>query len=220
MVELVRSVSVVASTIALAGVLACPVSAQNRQCRDGEQVSISGTIFHIQNTNKGAAISTLNRGETTGTCSGADIIFEGAPPKSCVRAADFTVKGKAIATWRIVATSLECREGLGFMVFFDHEKTAAEGEATKVIEEGAKSIKSSGARFIWVIGYADASEHERMPKGFPVSRAESVKASLVRNGVAPEEIVVMSSDKGEMPVQTASGVKEPSNRRVFVRIIN
>lgn len=220
MVRFIRSLRVVVHAIAAGAVMTVPAFAQNRQCRDGEQVSISGTIFHINNLARGVGISTLNRGETTGTCSVDDIIFYGTPPKTCVRGADFSITGKAIATWRIVAASLECRAGPSFMIFFDHEQTAIQGEALKLIDAGVNSIKTSGARFIWVIGYADASEHEKMPKGFPISRAEAVKAALVSKGLAPEKVVVMSSDKGEMPVQTASGVKEPVNRRVFVRIIN
>lgn len=219
MFRLTRFLRATTSALAIVLAIACPASAQNRQCRDGDPVSMSGTIFHILKTNKGVGISTLNRGETTGTCLVNDIIFDGTPPETCVRGADFSIKGKAIATWRVVATSLECRPGPSFMVFFDHGQTTLPSEALAVIDVGANAIRSTGARFVWVIGYADASEHENMPKGFPISRAESVKAALASKGLAPDSIVVMTSDRSEMPVQTGPGVKEPLNRRVFVRII-
>jgi outer membrane protein OmpA-like peptidoglycan-associated protein len=58
-----------------------------------------------------------------------------------------------------------------------------------------------------------AEEHARE---LSLRRAQAVRAALIRLGVPEGQIIVRAHGTDDPMVQTASGVKEPQNRRVVV----
>ena len=70
-----------------------------------------------------------------------------------------------------------------------------------------------------VIGHTDALGSDQVNDALARQRAETVRAELIRRGVAPENIQASGRGKREPLIPTPDGIAEPRNRRVeiFVR---
>lgn len=69
---------------------------------------------------------------------------------------------------------------------------------------------------VLVVGHTDAVGTNQVNDPLSQQRAEVIRAGLIRNGIAPENITAIGRGKREPLVPTADGVAEPRNRRVEI----
>ena len=103
-----------------------------------------------------------------------------------------------------------------FLVFFDWDKADITAEAQRVIQQAAASAKAGNVARITLTGHADRSGPERYNQKLSERRAAAVKAELVKQGIAANQIVTIGKGETQPLVPTADGVREPQNRRVEI----
>ncbi len=103
-----------------------------------------------------------------------------------------------------------------FLVFFDWDKADITTEAQRIIEQAAASAKAGNVTRITATGHADRSGSDRYNQRLSERRGTNVKAALVRQGIAENQIVVVGKGETQPLVPTADGVREPQNRRVEI----
>lgn len=103
-----------------------------------------------------------------------------------------------------------------YMVFFDFDRADLGSVALATIRQAANDAKVGRVASIQVTGHADRAGADAYNMALSLRRANAVKAALVQNGVAEQQIVVQARGEGEPLVQTEDGVREPQNRRVVI----
>jgi iron complex outermembrane receptor protein len=103
-----------------------------------------------------------------------------------------------------------------FQVFFDFDKSNITDAAAKVIQAAADAVKAGHVVQITVTGHTDTVGSAAYNQGLSERRAASVKAQLVKDGVAGGEITTIGVGKTGLLVPTADGVREPQNRRAEI----
>jgi opacity protein-like surface antigen len=103
-----------------------------------------------------------------------------------------------------------------YLVFFDWDRADLSTRARQIVAEAASASAHVQTTRIEVNGYTDLSGSAGYNKALSVRRGESVAAELVRDGVARDEIAVMGYGEANPLVATATGVREPQNRRVEI----
>ena len=106
-----------------------------------------------------------------------------------------------------------------FRLYFVEGKDELTEESKKVVNEVFAEIAKRPVPDVLVIGHTDSAGTNQVNDPLSRQRAEFIRAGLIRNGIAPENIVAVGRGKRELFVPTADGVAEPRNRRVeiFVR---
>ena len=100
-----------------------------------------------------------------------------------------------------------------YLVFFDWDRADLAARARQIVAEAASNAAQGGTTRIEVDGYTDLSGTPAYNQRLSVRRATSVKAELVRDGVAAGEIAVAGHGESNPLVPTAQGVREPQNRQ-------
>ena len=109
-----------------------------------------------------------------------------------------------------------------YLVFFDWDSAALSERAKSVVAEAAKNSTSTQVTHIEVSGYTDTSAAQPGPRGQAYNlglsnrRAESVKAELIRDGVAAGLISTQGFGEAHPLVPTGPNAREPQNRRVEI----
>ena len=103
-----------------------------------------------------------------------------------------------------------------YLVFFDWDRADLTDRARQIIAEAASASQRVQTTRIEVSGHADRSGTPAYNQGLSVRRANNVAAELVRLGVPRQAISVQGFGETRPLVQTASGVREPQNRRVEI----
>lgn len=103
-----------------------------------------------------------------------------------------------------------------YLVFFDFDKSDVTPEAQRVIQQAATNAKEGNVSRIQATGHTDRAGTERYNMALSIRRANAVKASLVRQGIPENQIVVIGKGETEPLVPTPDGVREPQNRRVEI----
>ena len=67
-----------------------------------------------------------------------------------------------------------------------------------------------------VVGHTDRVGSDPFNDNLARQRADTVRAELIRRGIAPENIVAVGRGSREPIIPTAAGVAEPRNRRVEI----
>jgi hypothetical protein len=109
-------------------------------------------------------------------------------------------------------------QATSFMVFFDWDRSNLSTQAENTIAQAASAFKTTGTARITATGHTDKSGPENYNMALSLRRANTVKDSLVRNGVPASAISVIGKGESQPLVQTADGVREPQNRRVEIVI--
>ncbi len=91
-------------------------------------------------------------------------------------------------------------------------------ESKQVFEEVFMEIARRPTPDIVVIGHTDSVGTDTVNDALALRRAETVRAELIRRGIAPGNIVAVGRGKREPLVPTADGVAEPRNRRVEILV--
>ena len=102
------------------------------------------------------------------------------------------------------------------MVFFDFDKSNLTPEARDVVSAAVRTAKERGAVRIVVTGHTDTVGSFRYNQALSERRANSVKAEMVRQGMAGTMIATMGKSFSEPLVATGPGVREPQNRRAVI----
>jgi outer membrane protein OmpA-like peptidoglycan-associated protein len=103
-----------------------------------------------------------------------------------------------------------------YLVFFDWDRSDLTERARQIIAEAAQASTRVAATRIEVAGHADRTGTADYNQGLSRRRAAQVAAELVRLGVPAAAISVSSFGDTRLLVPTASGVREPQNRRVEI----
>ncbi len=103
-----------------------------------------------------------------------------------------------------------------YLVFFDWDKSDLTDKAKSIIADAAQASTKVQTTQIEVNGYTDLSGTAKYNKGLSIRRAKAVAGELVRLGVPSSEIEIQGYGESNPLVPTASGVREPQNRRVEI----
>jgi len=109
-------------------------------------------------------------------------------------------------------------QATSFMVFFDWDRSNLSAQAESTITQAANAFKSTGSARVTATGHTDTSGTPNYNMALSLRRANTVKDSLVRNGVPASAISVIGKGETQLLVQTGDGVREPQNRRVEIVI--
>ncbi len=109
-----------------------------------------------------------------------------------------------------------------YLVFFDWDSAILTPRASEVVAQAAQNAAHVGTTTIEVDGYADTSH--ALPDGsgqrynlrLSLRRAGSVRATLIRDGVAASTITMHGFGDARLLVPTGPDVREPQNRRVEI----
>lgn len=103
-----------------------------------------------------------------------------------------------------------------FMVFFDWDRSNLSAQAQSTIQQAAQAYKTRGSARVTATGHTDTSGSEAYNMALSLRRANTVKDSLVQNGVPAQAISVVGRGEAAPLVATGDGVREPQNRRVEI----
>jgi outer membrane protein OmpA-like peptidoglycan-associated protein len=103
-----------------------------------------------------------------------------------------------------------------FIVFFGFNKYILTSEALRVISEAVTAAKQTGSATVLITGHTDTVGSHTYNQRLSMRRSNTVKAEMVRQGIAPGQISATGKGETELLVQTADGVKEPQNRRATI----
>ncbi len=109
-------------------------------------------------------------------------------------------------------------QATSFMVFFDWDRSNLSAQAESTISQAANAFKTTGSARVTATGHTDTTGSPDYNMGLSLRRANTVKDSLVRNGVPASAISVIGKGETQLLVQTGDGVREPQNRRVEIVI--
>ena len=117
------------------------------------------------------------------------------------------------------ALASQPQRAVSFTLYFVEGKDEFTEESKRIVESVFAEISKRPVPDIIVIGHTDALGSDQVNDALARQRAESVRAQLIRRGVAPESIQASGRGKREPLVAAPAGVAEPRNRRVeiFVR---
>ena len=103
-----------------------------------------------------------------------------------------------------------------YLVFFDFDRSNLSPVAQATIRQAAGDARNGRVARVQVTGHADRAGADAYNMALSLRRANTVKAELVRNGIAAQSIVVVGRGEEEPLVATADGMREPQNRRVVI----
>ncbi len=103
-----------------------------------------------------------------------------------------------------------------YLVFFDWDRADLTARARSIISEAAQNSSHVSYTRIAVNGYTDLSGTAAYNQRLSVRRAEAVQGELVRDGVPKNAITIQGFGETHPLVPTATGVREPQNRRVEI----
>ncbi len=105
-----------------------------------------------------------------------------------------------------------------YLVFFDWDRADLTARARQIVADAAQNSSRVTYTRIEVNGYTDTSGTPQYNQGLSVRRAQAVAGELVRDGVSQNAINIQGFGETHPLVPTASGVREPQNRRVEIII--
>ena len=103
-----------------------------------------------------------------------------------------------------------------FTLYFIEGGDEFTAESKQILESVFSEIAKYPVPDLVIIGHTDRVGSDPFNDALALRRAESVRAALIRRGLAPENIVATGRGKREPLVPTADGVAEPRNRRVEI----
>jgi OOP family OmpA-OmpF porin len=108
--------------------------------------------------------------------------------------------------------------GTRYTVFFDTGSAVITKAGAKIIAEAVKEAKKAGFNDYVVVGHTDTQGKTKYNETLSKKRAAAVKAALTKHGVSAKKITTSATGETKLMVETADGVKEPSNRRVEISV--
>jgi len=103
-----------------------------------------------------------------------------------------------------------------FTVQFVESKDELTEDSKAALEAIFAEIARRPVPDVLVVGHTDSVGSDQYNDALSRQRADVIRAGLVQNGIAPENITAVGRGKRELLVPTADGVAEPRNRRVEI----
>ena len=103
-----------------------------------------------------------------------------------------------------------------FVLYFVEGKDELTEESKLAVNAVFAEIAKRPVPDVLVVGHTDAVGASQINDPLSQQRAEAIRSGLIRNGIAPENIMAVGRGKRELLVPTADGVAEPRNRRVEI----
>jgi len=103
-----------------------------------------------------------------------------------------------------------------FTLYFVEGKDEFTPDSQKLVETVFTEIASRPVPDILVIGHTDGVGTDQVNDALARRRAETVRAELIRRGVAPENVQAIGRGRRDPLVPTPDNVAEPRNRRVEI----
>jgi outer membrane protein OmpA-like peptidoglycan-associated protein len=103
-----------------------------------------------------------------------------------------------------------------FTVQFIESKDELTEDSKAALEAIFAEIAKRPVPDVLVVGHTDTVGSDPYNDALSRQRAEFIRAGLIKNGIAPENILAVGRGKRELLVPTADGVAEARNRRVEI----
>ena len=103
-----------------------------------------------------------------------------------------------------------------FEVKFDFNKSNIRPEFKPVIRQLAEAARNNSNVKISIVGHTDTVGSQDVNFMIGGRRAQAVRQMLIQNGVPASSIIILSSGKNDLAVQTGPNVKNQENRRARV----
>jgi len=103
-----------------------------------------------------------------------------------------------------------------FTLYFVEGKNEFTDDSKRVVDGIFAEIARRPVPDVLVIGHTDALGSDQVNDALSRQRADTVRAELIRRGVASENIQAIGRGKRDPAVPTPDGVAEPRNRRVEI----
>ena len=116
----------------------------------------------------------------------------------------------------IAIAPLVQQEARTYLLFFDWGRADLSARARQIVAEAANASTHTQTTRIAVNGYTDLSGTRAYNQALSLRRAKSVQAELVRDGVTQAAIAIRGYGESNPLIPTATGVREPQNRRVEI----
>lgn len=103
-----------------------------------------------------------------------------------------------------------------FMLFFDFDSTKITREGHQILDAFVKGMKGTMMDRVEIVGHTDTSGAATYNQSLSEARAVAVRNALVARGVSKGKIYTRGVGETDLLVDTADGVREPSNRRAVI----
>jgi OmpA-OmpF porin, OOP family len=103
-----------------------------------------------------------------------------------------------------------------FDVYFDFNKSTLTPAAHEIVRQAAAAAKQGATAHLNLVGHTDTVGSTNYNDALSLRRAEAVRAELVRDGVASDQIATSGRGESDLAVPTADNVRNPRNRRVVI----
>jgi outer membrane protein OmpA-like peptidoglycan-associated protein len=105
-----------------------------------------------------------------------------------------------------------------FTLFFRFDSEELTDESRRVVQDVLRSVRRRPFPDVVVLGHTDTTGTRPRNLELGLKRASKVRALLIKTGLEPSSIDVVSHGERELLVQTADEVFEPRNRRVEILV--
>jgi outer membrane protein OmpA-like peptidoglycan-associated protein len=114
------------------------------------------------------------------------------------------------------AIAAQPRREQSYTLHFDEGRDQVSEASRATLEAALADIAARPVKDVLVIGHTDRVGTDAVNDALARQRADSVRAELVRRGVAADGVQASGRGSREPSVPTAAGVPEPRNRRVEI----
>lgn len=102
------------------------------------------------------------------------------------------------------------------MLFFANDRATLSPDGEVVVREAAAAAKANPDAKVTVAGHADTTGNSAYNQMLSQRRANAVRDELLREGLDPASVAVVSRGEDALLVSTKDGMHEPKNRRVEI----
>jgi OmpA-OmpF porin, OOP family len=105
-----------------------------------------------------------------------------------------------------------------YNVYFEFDKSALTPQARQIVDQAADTMRREKDSRIELVGKADLAGTDPYNMALSHRRADTVRSTLLADGVPANQIEERWVGEREPPVPTAPGVREPRNRVVEITL--
>lgn len=103
-----------------------------------------------------------------------------------------------------------------FIVFFGFDSVEIPASAASILANAARTISDRDGVIVDIVGHADTSGQDSYNQALSERRAAAVQQALSDRGIAVDRMTTSGRGEKSLLIDTADGVREPSNRRAEI----